>query len=124
MATRINLKHESNCWLEHHECAIAEVRRLRAVLAKQEFRVSKNHPDTSRAIAPKVREGTLQSEVWALFQHPGVGYTDYELEQATARSHQSVSATRNTLYRKGLIKATGERRQNAYGNDCIVWVAA
>ncbi len=98
-----------------------------------EFRVSPGHPGTSKAIEPTMRKGTFQSVMLELFdadyqigQHSwlhdnGHGYTDDELEAMFGRTHQSVSATRNTLMRKGLIEDSGAKRQNRSGNLAIVW---
>lgn len=49
------------------------------------------------------------------------GATDDELEYATGKSHQSVSAARNALLEDDLIFDSGERRPTRYGNDAIVW---
>lgn len=90
-----------------------------------EFRVSNGHPATSKAVAPKIRSGTLQADMLELFEgwkSMGIGWTDDELEQQLGRSHQSVSATRNTLMRKGLIDASGITRKTRSGNEAIVWV--
>lgn len=89
-----------------------------------EFRVGRDAPATSKAVEPKIREGSLQEHMLLLFQ-TGVtreGWTDDELEQAMGRTHQSVSACRNTLARKGLIAATAQTRKTRSGNDAIVWV--
>jgi hypothetical protein len=87
------------------------------------FHVRRDAPDTSKAIVDKVREGTLQAEMLRLFAvGHGVDWTDDELEQALARTHQSVSATRNTLARKGYLVDSGRRRKTRSNNDAIVWV--
>lgn len=52
------------------------------------------------------------------------GLTDDELETLTCRSHQSLSATRNTLMNDGLIVDGSHRRPTRYGNMAIAWVAA
>jgi hypothetical protein len=84
------------------------------------FEVSPDHPDTSRAIVDKIRGGSLQHVMLTRFIGGG-SYTDDELEVAMGRSHQSVSATRNTLVRKGFLTDSGERRTNRWGNEAIVW---
>ena len=91
-----------------------------------EFHVRKDAPDTSRAVAPRIREGSLQDDVLTLFvnlAHTGVaiGATDDDIEVALKRSHQSVSGARNTLVRKGYLVDSGERRLNRYGNLAIRW---
>lgn len=99
--------------------------RLRAEVG---FRVGRNAPDTSRAIAPKVRTGTIQHDILAHLAWrdrtpiAARGATDWNLETALHRSHQSVSAARNTLVRKGLLVDSGKRRDTGYGNAAIVWV--
>jgi hypothetical protein len=86
------------------------------------FRVRKDAPATSKAISSKVATGTQQAEALALIKRHN-GLTDDELEIHMKRAHQSVSATRNTLMRKGVITDSGLRRKTRYGNDAIVWVA-
>jgi hypothetical protein len=73
----------------------------------------------------KIRYGTLMDEVLTLFVNLGYaggrGATDDDIEQATTRSHQSVSAARNTLVKKGYLVDSGERRPNRWGNMAIRW---
>lgn len=85
------------------------------------FRVSPDHPDTSRAIVTKIRAGSLQDRMLGLFER-GQRYSDDGLEQILGRSHQSVSATRNTLVRKGYLVNSGETEVNRWGNDAILWM--
>jgi hypothetical protein len=102
-----------------------------AVIAAQgddsaEFHVRRDAPETSRAVAPRIREGSLQDDVLRLFinlAHTGVaiGATDDDIEVSLKRSHQSVSGARNTLVRKGYLVDSGERRPNRYGNMAIRW---
>ena len=87
-----------------------------------EFRVRKDAPETSKAIVDKIRTGSLQDRLLTQFRWSALGWTDDELEQRTGRSHQSVSATRNTLMRKGYVVDSGNRRKTRSGNDAIVWV--
>lgn len=105
------------------DAAEEEIERLRGQV---EFRVRRSAPDTSKAISTKVASGTFQEEVLNLFRYTGParrahGWTDDELEQHTGRTHQSVSAARNTLMRKGYIADSGQRRKTRSGNDAIVW---
>jgi hypothetical protein len=91
-----------------------------------EFHVRKDAPETSKAVAPRIREGSLQDDVLQLFvnlAHTGVaiGATDDDIEVSLKRSHQSVSGARNTLVRKGYLVDSGERRPNRYGNMAIRW---
>jgi len=89
------------------------------------FRVHNDAPETSKAIVEKIREGTLQDDVLALFVNlhraGGIGATDDDIEVSLKRSHQSVSGARNTLVRKGYLVDSGERRLNRYGNLAIRW---
>lgn len=99
-----------------------------ALLAKMgddtaEFRVRRTAPDTSKGIVDKVRGGSLQDAMLSRFRAASTtGYTDDELEQAMERTHQSVSATRNTLMRKGYVVDSGQRRRTRSGNPAIVYV--
>lgn len=84
--------------------------------------VGHNHPDTAQAMAASFRTGTLRETVYRLItQHNGL--TDYDLEDITGRSHQSVSGTRNSLVKDGLVTDSGVRRRNRFDNDVIVWRA-
>jgi hypothetical protein len=47
--------------------------------------------------------------------------TDYELEAALARSHQSVVGGRHRCAIDGLVEDTGRRRENRSGNNTVVW---
>jgi hypothetical protein len=88
------------------------------------FRVSKAHPDTSRAVSTKVASGTFQADVLAAIRRRGAyGATDDELEVTLGRTHQSVSAARNTLVRKGQVIDSGRRRKTRSKNAAIVWLA-
>lgn len=97
---------------------------------KAEFRVRRDAPDTSKAVSDKIRGGSLQAQMFRLFsveKHPDAfhfrpGFTDDELEIRMSRTHQSVSATRNTLMRKGYIVDSGDRRPTRSGNPAIVYV--
>ena len=84
-------------------------------------KVRRNAPETSKAVEPAL--GSLQAAVLYLIRHAPRGLTDDELEKELARSHQSVSASRNTLARKGLIYAPGATRLNRYQNQAQVWFA-
>lgn len=89
--------------------------------------VGHKHPSTAHEAARKAmpRSGTRRFTVYRLIEQAGttnrVGMTDDELEKATAKSHQSVSATRNTLMNDGLIEDSGLRRRTQWGNEAIVW---
>jgi hypothetical protein len=88
------------------------------------FRVSRKHPGTSKAIVSAIREGTLQDQVLAKFiyaSHVGEGRTDDEIEVMIGRSHQSVSAARNHLVKRGYLTDSGKTRINRWGNQATVW---
>ena len=46
---------------------------------------------------------------------------DDEIEVLTGLTHQTASATRNSLMRDGLIVVSGDARTNRRGNASIVW---
>lgn len=91
------------------------------------------HAPTSRKMRAKAlpRSGTFRMEILTMITETGTqGMTDYDLEDRLQRSHQSVSATRNGLVADGWLEpavhgdGTPRVRQNQYGNDAQVWVAA
>ncbi len=94
------------------------------------FEVRRNAPTTSKAIVEKIRKDSLQDRMLWLFsveKHPNAytnrtGFTDDELELRMGRTHQSVSATRNTLMRKGYVVDSGLKRHTRSGNPAIVYV--
>ena len=47
--------------------------------------------------------------------------TDDEIEVATAMRHQSVSATRRSLVKRGLVEATTKKRATRSGRLAVVW---
>lgn len=84
-------------------------------------------PQTSHDAADtaKLRVGTLRYDVHRSIRFAGIeGRTDDELEEILVKSHQSVSAARNTLANDGLIVDSGVRRPTRTGNDAIVWIIA
>ena len=87
--------------------------------------VGNEHPDTAQIAASiaRLRAGTRRKEAFDAIRLKGLqGLTDDELEALTGRSHQSLSATRNTLMNDGLIVDSGHRRPTRYGSMAIVWV--
>lgn len=87
---------------------------------------------TSERMRRKVwpRSGSMRLTLLRLVASSGAhGMTDYDLEDRTMRSHQSVSATRNGLVADGwLAPATypsgvPRERMNRHGNPAQVWVA-
>lgn len=87
--------------------------------------VGHGHPATALEAAAKVlpRTGSIRREVYDQIARRQ-GLTDDELEQITMRSHQTVSAARNTLAGDRLIVDSGETRPTRYGNRAIVWKVA
>lgn len=87
---------------------------------------STSHAAAAKAIA---RYGTVRHHVLSCIDNrpAGHGATDDELEVITGRSHQSLSACRNSLMNDGLIEPTidaaGEqvKRPTRHGNDAIAW---
>lgn len=112
-------QHACTSWAE------VEVAGLGERLKKSKPRVGHKHPLTSVQAAGDLlpRYGTRRREVFDLIHKAGDrGMTDDELESVSGRSHQTVSATRNTLMNDRLIADSGQRRATRYGNDAIVWV--
>ena len=92
-------------------------------------RVRHDAPATSvrAAAAALPRTGTIRAEIVDLIGRSPAGLTDDDLERITGRSHQSVSAARNSLVRDGwLTPASGPLgpvvRPTRFGNDATVWV--
>lgn len=86
--------------------------------------VSPNHPETAVLAAANYlgKTGTLRESIYRFIESRGPdGATDDEIEIELSRSHQSVSGARNTLVRSGLVKDSGVRRLNRYGNLAIAW---
>jgi hypothetical protein len=50
------------------------------------------------------------------------GVTDDDIERLSGLRHQSVSARRNALVRKGLVCDSGERRKTRSGWLAVVWI--
>lgn len=84
---------------------------------------SNNGQPTSVAVAQKMalKAGRLNHEVFWLIYRASAGMADHELEAKMGRTHQSVSATRNTLMNKGYVHALGETRLTPAGNEALVW---
>lgn len=83
-----------------------------------------SYPMVAKALP---RSGTFKAELLALINTHPHGLTDDEMERLTGRSHQSVSAARNSLMHDGHIKAhttAGQpvRRRTRYANEAQVWV--
>lgn len=88
-------------------------------------RLTSRPTDTQAAAASKavLKAGTRRKEVFDLIVRYD-GLTDDEIETITRTTHQSASATRNSLMRDGYVWDSGERRANRQGNLSIVWKEA
>jgi hypothetical protein len=119
---------DGQCFACGHACSgwqDVEVAGLGERLKKSKPPVGHRHPKTSIDAANSLlpRYGTRRREVFDLIHKSADrGMTDDELEDVSGRSHQTVSATRNTLMNDGLIADSGQRRPTRYGNEAIVWV--
>jgi hypothetical protein len=93
---------------------------------QQQARLSKKAQRTSKAAVARNADSIkgLQRLVLTAIARNPLGLTDFDLESALGRSHQSVSAARNTLMNAGLVTDSGKTRPNARGNRCIVWVVS
>lgn len=80
-------------------------------------------PTSAAAVARNVESlKGLRRLVYNTLAKAPLGLTDFDLETATGRSHQSVSAARNALMMAGLVTDSGKTRPNARGNASIVWM--
>lgn len=86
-----------------------------------ELRARRKAPETSKIGTDRIKAGTVMDEVLYLIRVSTIGMTDDDLERKTGRSHQSVSAARNTLMRRGYVGATEKRRNTRYGNPAVVY---
>lgn len=78
----------------------------------------------SRPAVEALREGTFRHTVYCMVRHAGdVGMTDDEIEVASGRPHQSVSATRRSLALDGLLVDSRRQRTTRYGREATVWVS-
>lgn len=111
-----------NCGLTWKQTKAPEERR--PVEATTAIPLGGKHPDTSRKMRRKAapRSGSLRAKVLRTICDAARGATDDELEVLLGLTHQSVSASRNTLARDGWITDSGERRNTRSGNRAIVWV--
>jgi len=87
------------------------------------WHVSPKNPSTSHAMHTKaaLRAGKDNHRIFWLVYDALRGMTDDEIELATSKAHQSVSATRRALVLKGYLQDSGLRRSTRYGNQAIVW---
>ena len=87
-----------------------------------ELRARRDAPATSKITVDRIKQGSAQERVLQFFvATPIGGWTDDELEDATGRSHQSVSSVRNILMNKGYVRDSGETRKTRSGNPAIVY---
>lgn len=81
--------------------------------------------ETSEAAAKSMRKAAVGDEarVYAFFEKMGTyGATDKEIEAALGMGHESASARRNGLVRKGKVKNSGDKRLSPSKHKVIVWV--
>ena len=116
---------------EHLKAMSAEYKRgwddCAKVAAEQaKARLSRKARSTSREAVHRNADSIkgVQRDVYTALTHNPLGLTDFDLEDALGRSHQSVSAARNALMMSGLVTDSGKRRPNRRGNNAIVWVVS
>ena len=91
--------------------------------------IGRNHPATSKDMARRAADGfpKVRGAVLTAIAGRDEGATDDEVEQITGRTHQSVSAARNTLLRDALIDRLRDddgcevHRRTRSGNPATVW---
>ena len=80
---------------------------------------------SARAAASHTTEvtGALEARVHDLIRDAGErGSTDEELETAMGLAHQTISARRRGLVRKGFVVDSGRERPTRSGRSAVVWV--
>lgn len=95
----------------------------------------RDHPDTSFAAAEKIRPAlpTIRAQVLAFAREAGAadadsgGFIDEDLSALVdaddpLKLDRSIRPRRRELTEENYIVETSFRRQNAQGNDCVVWV--
>ena len=85
------------------------------------------HSDTSKAAAVSQRHksGTDRARVLAFIRGCGhLGATDDEIEVQLSLRHQTASARRNGLAKRGEVINSGRKRPTRTGRRAAVWVAA
>ena len=100
-----------------NDCTLMIAEQTKARLSKHAQRTSREAVARNAASIKGIRRLVLT----ALQGNP-LGLTDFDLESALGRTHQSVSAARNALMRSGLVCDSGKVRPNARGNNSIVWM--
>ena len=77
--------------------------------------------EACRKIEPEI--GSINRKVYEFIMARGLnGATDQEIETTLRLDGNTVRPSRGSLVKKGLVMDSGKTRQNAKGNDCIVWV--
>lgn len=88
-----------------------------------EFHVRQHAPGPSHQVVGAMKPNTLGVRIVEFLDAQGAhGATDDEMEMWSGLTHQSVSAARNSLMHKGLIRDSTTRRETRSGNMAIVWV--
>lgn len=67
--------------------------------------------------------GTHGDRVLELIRQTPEGLTDFEIAEALGMYLSSVNATRNTLMKRGFVRATGATRPSGRGGTAKVWAA-
>lgn len=95
-------------------------------LDEERVKLSRDPKETSRLAALRAapRAGTLRRKVLQLIVSAGEdGATDDEISQWLHKSPNSTRPRRVELVEGGWIVDNGLRRDSAYGNPSIAWVA-
>jgi hypothetical protein len=82
--------------------------------------------ETSRIAAERIypKSGSIRLSVYEYLIRQGLrGATDQEMQSNLNLSGDTIRPTRMTLLKDGFIIDSGETRNNANGNPCVVWRA-
>lgn len=92
---------------------------------RQVSRTGSWHPATAVLAGERaaLRAGSLRKVMYDALRRTTEGMTDDEMEALLVKSHQTVSAARNTLMNDGWVRDSGRRRLTKWGNPAIVWEA-
>lgn len=80
--------------------------------------------ETSKAAADSMKGIAMSKERQVLYlfrSDSSVGYTDDDLERILEEKHQTVSARRRSLEKKGIVYATEEKRKTRSGRAARVY---
>lgn len=82
--------------------------------------------ETSRIAAERIypKSGSIRLKVYEYLIRQGLrGATDQEMQTNLNLSGDTIRPTRMTLLKDNYIIDSGETRNNANGNPCVVWRA-